>query len=758
MALSEFKQGDIIHREGDEMTTLSLITSGEVQSSFFGRECTLEKADVIGLCDLVPRVHSRTYTAITDGTLYRYDIDESSAIDELIQSNADLANVMVNSMCNQTTELLQHTKKLKDDADNAYELLQELYEKYVQLCKTYAYTPKKLFEASELAPVPNSVQIENWVHDYYSEIKTLDPKVSKLFFFGHPGISLGFVRTGAERNVSIKIACNDYFEYNKSISGLLLSDSGHDLFSIISDLHINSVHIKGADEAVEALIEPLTWFLSEMSGIDQERFQSRLDAYGDHLTERQVSSEKTDAPQTAGAGVTQNLQDSLSVILEYSGCPEEMCNTFSRAVVDYTALKDRRSSDDEVYDLRRTLTSNFYEIYKQVILKTIGDPAVPTIVKMFLNFGYVDPMLAGPENAAYMYSIADSVKGDPENNIFTASEWLMAIYNGQREPSLSEFEMEYPAYVKELKQSQNFDAKEEARLLSDPEAKLRFEMENVFPVVNRVTYGNPTVFVPVFADHNIVRNIEDTFVQAEQLKKYLDEIRSIDFSAFFRETAYTNPKLGVPNEVVNVEVMPNIILMPNLGLRGSMWQEIEGRLRTTPARIFMPIFLESDLKPLVIKMTGEFRWEMCKRVQGSRWNDLSDPSLTSLFSDYLQFYMNNRNLSMQTMLAIRNEISSARNNYKTVFVSNYADWLLHESRGAARLNGVAINVLMTFCPFTDSIREGLTTNLRYAEALNRYKAKQNKRVQALTRVIQRVRQNGKNPPQELLDELEFAKR
>jgi len=124
----------------------------------------------------------------------------------------------------------------------------------------------------------------------------------------------------------------------------------------------------------------------------------------------------------------------------------------------------------------------------------------------------------------------------------------------------------------------------------------------------------------------------------------------------------------------------------------------------------------------------------------------------------LQFYQNNRELSMETMLDIRNEISSARNNYKTVFVSNYQVWLLNESTGSARLNSIAIRILMTFCPFAAPIREYLAKNLRYTEALNRFRSKQTKRAQHLNRVIQKVRSSGRQPPQELLDELEYVKR
>jgi hypothetical protein len=137
---------------------------------------------------------------------------------------------------------------------------------------------------------------------------------------------------------------------------------------------------------------------------------------------------------------------------------------------------------------------------------------------------------------------------------------------------------------------------------------------------------------------------------------------------------------------------------------------------------------------------------------------MTDPSLTSYFCDYLQFYMNNRSIAMQTMTEIRNELSAARNNYKAVFVSNYVMWLLNESRGMARLNSIVLGILMTFCPFSTDIREKLKTNMRYNEALNRYNIKQQKRVQRLMLLFKKLNQNGKSVPQELRDELEFAKR
>ncbi|MCL2080330.1 MAG: hypothetical protein FWH17_10965 [Oscillospiraceae bacterium] len=467
-----------------------------------------------------------------------------------------------------------------------------------------------------------------------------------------------------------------------------------------------------------------------------------------------VAASKNEAPAEAN----QKLSNSVNTILEYAEADEELCEQFTSCVKDFTAQTDRSSGDDDVRNLRRDLTKAFYAVYRLVFMKSLNDKTPPTVINMFLNFGYVDAALSGADNAEFLFSIADSYKGDPQNNVYTIREWLTSIYEGKTEPSLSEFDMDYAAYVRDLKNSKQIDAAEEKRLLSDVEAKLNYEMDNAFPVVNRVTFGNPSRFCPAFADHNIQRGLKETLVTPEAIGDIIKDIRNIDFSAFYRETAFADVKLGISGESINVEVLPNIILMPNVGLRGSMWQDVERRIRATPARMFLPVFLESELNKTMIGLVADFRWEICRRVQGSRWNDVTDPSLTSYFCDYLQFYMNNRNISMQTMTEIRQELSSARNNYKKIFASNYTTWILSESRGMARLNNIALGILMTFCPFTAEIRERLKTNMRFGEALTKYNAKRIKREQRLVNLAKKLNQTGKGIPDEIKSELEFIRR
>ena len=136
---------------------------------------------------------------------------------------------------------------------------------------------------------------------------------------------------------------------------------------------------------------------------------------------------------------------------------------------------------------------------------------------------------------------------------------------------------------------------------------------------------------------------------------------------------------------------------------------------------------------------------------------MSDPSLTSEFFDYLQFYRTNRDLSMDVKSTIKTELVRARNIYKAVFVSNYADWLQYESNGLPRLNKFVRKILLTYCPFSHDIREKLLLNPQYAEPLKHYGIKQQQRITRLSNLIHKVNQTHKEVPQELTDELEFAK-
>ena len=752
MPTIEFAQGSTICSAGEPLQNLMFITKGKAEAVFNGQRFNFEQGDAIGLCDLSVGGFGYTYTAVTDMAVFSYPFENTGTLEKMLGDNADVANLLINSMCRQITELLKYWSVLKRQAKEAYAIINEVYPEYERLCSLYAFSAKKIAGLSDVEPAPG--QAEDWLFNYYMKIKEVEPAVQRRFF-ANIGISLGFLCKGAQDAFELRQACDDFQAYLEYVSKFFLNTDDIDLFALLSELHSDSINIKGADVAVGMLLKRVANLLSGLTCIDRAYYQSRIGEYKDIMEVRRENQEIQEAP--VSDGLKQNLADSLQIILDYSGLPAEECNLFARQVFEYRAQPDKGSSDEVVYRLRKQLTDQFYTLYQSVFINSLKDSSVPTIIKMFLNFGYVDAELAGYENADFLYSIADTLKGDPNVGVYTVCEWLTAIYKGIKEPSKNDYDEDYPAHIRELKAARKIDDKEEARLLKDLDGKLRFELENVFPVTNKITFGRITIFCPLFSEYNVQRGLESSMVTPALVKKALDEVRSVDFSAYYRETVFAKPEIGITKEYINVEVLPDVILMPNVGVRGSMWQEIEGRVRTTPARMFIPIFYLGDLKTQFITLTAEFRWELCKRIQGPRWTDLSDPSLTSEMFDYLQFYRSNRELSPDVKASVKTELVRAKNTYKTVFVSNYQEWIVYEANGSPRLNKFARRILLNYCPLRAALREKLTLNPQFAELIRRYELKQQQKLHHISLVMQKITQKGFEVPQELINEEDFLK-
>ncbi|MDE5865611.1 MAG: hypothetical protein K2H31_03295 [Lachnospiraceae bacterium] len=204
-----------------------------------------------------------------------------------------------------------------------------------------------------------------------------------------------------------------------------------------------------------------------------------------------------------------------------------------------------------------------------------------------------------------------------------------------------------------------------------------------------------------------------------------------------------------------MEILPDIILMPNVGVRGVMWQEIEGRKRTSPARMMVSIFQMEDLNNILVRLTGEYRWEMCKRIQGARWNDVSEPSLTSEYFDYIQFYKKNRDLSPDAKDKIKIAMQKAKNSYKEMYVRDYLSWVVFEGAGSPRLNKIARTILFTHCPFSKEIRNKLKANPLYKEMMDRYDIKLSQKLHHMDNLTQKMKNSGVEVPAEIEEQRAF---
>lgn len=451
----------------------------------------------------------------------------------------------------------------------------------------------------------------------------------------------------------------------------------------------------------------------------------------------------------------EELSGSMEKILSFAECDSELAGKFRVQVAAYKGMQNKSGSDEASRRLRHELTTLFYKVYTAAFQATIRQQNIPPVVRMFLEFGYVDEELAGIQNAAYMYQLVQNMPTSPQHGVYSMYQWLMAIYRGEKEPGRNEFDMDYTEYLREQKKKGIISPEQEKALLNSNGPKVMYELEHVFPAINKITYGRPSVFCPVFSRHNMLKPIEGALVTAEKIVSILEEIRRLDFGAFYRETLYSDPERNIPGERISVEVLPDVILAPNAGSRGIMWQEIEGKKRTTPARMMCSVFQMEDLQGILMQLTAEFRWEMCKRIQGGRWNDVSEPSLTSEYCDYVQFYRKNKDLSADAKEKVKTQLTKCRNNYKDMFISDYIMWLRFESTGAPRLNKVSRKILFTYCPFSREVRTKLAVNPLYKDYMDKYTIKQGQKLTHVNNVCARITKTGKDIPEEIENHRRF---
>ena len=491
------------------------------------------------------------------------------------------------------------------------------------------------------------------------------------------------------------------------------------------------------------------------SSIDHALYEKRVNEYKDSLAKAEASSTQSADETASKPKNTEAIKGSLNTILEYADCEPEVAANFRKYVASYKQQTDKNATDDVNRKLRLNLTKTFYKVYTSAFQLSLMDDDIPTVLKMFFLFGYVDEELAGLENAAYLYSLAENFPSAPDRQVYTIYEWLKAVYEGKKEPSRNEFDVDYIGHIHELKVSGKITAAQERELADNNAEKVMFEVENMFPLVNKITFGRLSTFCPVFSEHNVLKDLDKSLVTADKIIDAINDIRNIDFGAYYRETVYTNPSGGVTKEFVNVEVLPDIILMPNIGIRGVMWQEIEGKRRTTPARMMISIFEMEELMSTVARLTGEFRWEMCKRIQGARWNDFSERSLTSEYFEYIQFYKKNHDLTPEAKDKIKSAMQKAKNSYKEMFVRDYITWIIYEGNSSPRLNKVARNIIFTYCPFSKEIRTKLRTNPLYKDILDRYDIRMSQKLHHMDNLYQKL-QNGRfEIPEEIAIQRQF---
>lgn len=739
------------------MTAVYLITQGRVKVQCPGGSYQIGTGDVAGICEICSDIHFLSYTALEDTTLMPYPLTGMDALDSLLQKRPSIARLFILSLFRQFNAMMEQNSVSEVESSELYRKLQTDCELYAGLCEQHKIQSRIPDEVNEIQACLEESPDE-WLNKYYFSLQRVYSGADSDILLQEPGLSLGMLRKGSlDLNKTYRVL-DAQFQYRSQIVSCYFNPSGNDLFDALTKLYYRLCQTGQESGKLYESIEQIL-HLPEKYPIPQEsQATSRVEAF------RKKADTLAHPGMTQGSGdssdsdILMQLEGSLETILDYAGLPKDKESSFREHVALYRAAADKNSTDDECTRLRRALTDEFYILYSEVFERTLSVPDFPIPVRMFLYFGFVDEGLAGEDNCKILYRLACYMNAPGQAGVYTFYDWLMSIYNGDKNPSRSELDEDFDDFIHQQKRKGNLTATEIAALENNAMEKVRYELQNLFPSANKVTFGRVTTFCPLFTAGNVLKDLNTSFVTPEKISNALEMLKSVDFSAFYRETIDYEASQSMNREPIHVEYLPDIILMPNAGIRGSLWQEIEGRKRNSPSRMILPVFFMENLDTSMARMTGEFRWEMCKRIQSGRWNDVSEPSLTSEYFDYMQFYKKNNELSKDAKEKLQNSLTRAKNSFREMFVRDYITWILYEGSGSARLNKVARRILFTYCPFPASMDDALEQNPMYSELLSRQRILSGQRVHKLGVLKQRLRNNGTPVPECLDQEIAFASR
>lgn len=752
MAVVTFAPGTVILKEGASINQLLIISSGNIHASSEKGELFLEKGDVPAIFDLYCGYSFYTYTAADNVSCLSYSL-ENQTVSDIMKGSAGLGELFAASMCRQCCHIFDDYIMQEYHCNTFYHDLKNSYQEYISLCHKYNVTPKQLDGIEELAPFQNQEELPDYLSGYYEAAHNFEPAVKKALFHARPDFTDGFLQKAADDVHEVFEHIQLLTAYQADSAYLLLNTGRIDLFDLYTSLCVEVTRMQEDTMSLNAAISKLMIEMESQPAIDKTLCRQRAAQYREELDAAAAAAEQPDDGKADE--ILEELSGSAKCILKYADYAEDSSKRFLDDLNRYIHTSDRSSQEDEVHTIRKRLTLAFYEIYTAAFQFSVTDKNVPLPVRMFLLFGYIDEELAGKENTKALAKLAKQNLSDPARQVYTLYDWMKEIYFGRKTPSRNEFDSDYLQYLHEMRYAGKIDAATESRMADDAVQKVLFELQNMFPSVNKVTCGRVTTFCPLFSEHNCLRSPESMLVTADILHNALDQVRKVDFKAYYRETVFTMPEAGISRELVQCEVLPDMILMPNIGVKAILWQEIEGRRRTTPSRVMFPLLCQEDIPTLVTRVTGEFRWEMCKRMQGARWNDVSELSLTSEYFDYVQFYRKNTELSPDAKEKIKLALQRARNNYREMFVRDYIQWVMYESTGSPRLNKISRRILLRYCPFSAEIRGKVGGNPLFKDMFERYRILNTQERRRLDNIFVKIRNSGKEIPEELLAQQKF---
>lgn len=741
MEVIHLKAGENVAKRKDKVSAWYIVQEGNVTLRHEFEETTLGPNAIIGIleqdwfiCD---------YYASTDVTLYVFPCEGVNDLKQFLAAEPKMRRIFLRSALLQRHQLFCAYADMYHKVRQFQNLSDTLYEEYVYLCARSKVEAKQSLDVANITPLEMQHKAENWeINNSNSLIRgALDAYLNLMET--DEDLCIGSIMEASAQMHRIARGIREMTNYLRNNRDALFSQVRSDLFHA-SLLLQSGVKARGGDDGeIKKLIEKQLGYAKELGIFQEELLVSCAKEYASN-TEKETA-------------VDQECKTDLEYILQFAGYEGDKYQEMQELFVAYEKVKDADNKDEAAYRLRKQVGKVFYELYWDCFLQAVeGRKKITPVMEMFFNFAYIDQGFLGEDKTSELYQLSAHLDMCASDHVFTIFRWLRAVYEGEKEPSKNEFDMDYTAYLNDGLRRGEWTKEEVARRKQDQKAKARYELENMFASVNRVTYGNITMFSPVLCEKDLFNSLDKMVVTADRIEDAFNTVRKIDYSLFYRPML---PRIGtsdlIKNEMVMEEILPDVILMPNAGTRAMMWQETASVRNDTPARFMIPIFTAVDLQEAILENCGRYRWEMCRKIQGVRWNDIRERSLTSDYYDYLQFYRKNRELSAETKDQIKGALARAKNNFREIFVKDYQNWIKYEAKGGFRLNRYVRQIMFTYCPFSKAYRADLKTNPMFADAIGKLETNNARNYKRLQGLYEKYKREGGTITPELRENLNF---
>ena len=729
-----------IYEKDEEITSIGLVVKGRIRISAAGVNLVVGSGNFLGLCDLSAGVYKVTYKAETNAVIYAFPVMHfNQAVRGLIKANKDYAALMFSTLSKYIRELAKIYGSLSEMAVNLYDFIKDADARYLELAGKAGVRVNPIVSVENMKDYDEKDNYDIDVDKiaYYKACCEIPADVQKSFMNVNTVIPVYHIAQQAVLiNVLIKQCASDAV-YLKKLAKPLIQDN-RSLYKGVFQLAVAMQHMGNDTSEVISLFDNIIDHINNLEGLLDEKASIDVGIDREFMEESYFKLINGDSQSSSGEDLTltddlsagiSELNGALDFILDYSELDVETADKFRGFIDEFMDLSDKFSTDDNARNIRRGVSKIYYDLYKKVFLKDYASKEdTPVIIDLFLKYGFISEKLLTENLLEELLSLDNYSSGLGSCKVYNMKEWLTEIYEGRKEPSKSEFDLDYEENLRDMRKTGRITSEQEQQLSKDRAAKLDYEIQNLFKTNHRLIYGQVSVFVPFLYTEGCSGSISRCFLSEDKINAVVNKLLQIDYSVFYRESLYIGEEESIKKEYVMEEVFADFILFPVFGSNGVMWQELSGRKRNSKGRFLMPVFMDTDLDSTMIKMFGRFRWELCRTMQGAAWNNIQLKSLTSEYSDFIQFYRKNRELSEDKKDKLRMQIQKCRNSTREVFVLDYENWIKHEANGGLCLSKPVREILATYCPFAKELRDKVSEQPLFRDAMARFTRERGKKL------------------------------